>query len=63
MRRIEVAEEFPNDAAVVRLITAVCVETHDKWSASERRCLYHESMNQLKRGVLHQGPAAPANIK
>lgn len=36
-RRIRVVGIFPNDAAALRLITAVCIESHDEWIASERR--------------------------
>ena len=38
---------FPNDAAALRLTTAVLVELHDEWLASERRYLSEESMAQL----------------
>jgi len=38
---------FPNDAATLRLITAVVVETHDEWAVAERRYLSEESMAKL----------------
>ena len=46
-RRTRVVGIFPNDASVLRLITAVCVEQHDEWIASERRYLSEQSMALL----------------
>ncbi|MHB1088186.1 MAG: IS256 family transposase [Acidimicrobiales bacterium] len=63
MRRTNVVGIFPNDAAALRLITAVCVETHDEWSVSERRYLSQESMDQLKNYALPPAKVALAKIK
>jgi putative transposase len=43
-RRADVVQIFPNDAALIRLVTAVLVEMHDEWVAFPRRYLPEGSM-------------------
>jgi putative transposase len=58
-RRSNVVGIFPNDAAVVRLIGAVLLETHDEWQIAERRYFSEESMKQIDANK-EMVPALPA---
>lgn len=46
-RRTDVVQVFPNDDALLRLVTAVLFEMHDEWIAFPRRYLPEGSMDQL----------------
>uniref|UniRef100_UPI003EB7E6A5 transposase n=1 Tax=Actinacidiphila sp. bgisy145 TaxID=3413792 RepID=UPI003EB7E6A5 len=46
-RRTDVVQVFPNDDALLRLVTAVLFELHDEWIAFPRRYLPEGSMEEL----------------
>ncbi|WP_330352005.1 IS256 family transposase [Streptomyces chartreusis] len=46
-RRTDVVQVFPNDDALLRLVTAVLFEMHDEWIAFPRRYLPEGSMDDL----------------
>ncbi|MFF0416607.1 IS256 family transposase [Kitasatospora sp. NPDC004745] len=59
-RRTEVVQVFPNDDALLRLVTAVLFELHDEWVAFPRRYLPEGSMDQLYPAELpKRAPALP----
>jgi putative transposase len=54
-RRADVVGIFPNEEAIVRLVGAVLIETHDEWQVIERRYFSEGSM-----AAINAGAAAPA---
>jgi putative transposase len=50
-RRTRVVGIFPNDASILRLVSAVCLEVHEEWEVDERRYFSEESMASLRDGV------------
>ncbi|MET8810199.1 IS256 family transposase [Streptomyces sp. NPDC004546] len=46
-RRTDVVQVFPNDDALLRLVTAVLFEMHDEWIAFPRRYLPEGSMDEF----------------
>ncbi|MFJ9609686.1 IS256 family transposase [Kitasatospora sp. NPDC101176] len=46
-RRTDVVQVFPNDDALLRLVTAVLFEMHDEWIAFPRRYLPEASMEKI----------------
>lgn len=46
-RRTDIAGNFPNPAALLRLAGAVLIGHHDEWEAGDRRYLSQASMAEL----------------
>ncbi|GAU71405.1 putative transposase, partial [Streptomyces sp. NBRC 110611] len=55
--RTDVAQVFPNDDALLRLITATLLELYDEWTTFPRRYLPEGSMDQLHPELPESAPA------
>ncbi|MDF3294437.1 IS256 family transposase, partial [Streptomyces silvisoli] len=58
-RRVDVVQVFPNDDALLRLVTAVLFELHDEWIAFPRRYLPEGSMGIYTAELPDSAPALP----
>jgi putative transposase len=59
-RRIDVVQAFPNDDALLWLVSAVLFEPHDEWTAFPRRYLPEGSTDQIYPTALPENaPALP----
>ena len=58
-RRTDVVQVYPNDDALLRLVTAVLFELHDEWIAFPRRYLPEGSMDIYPAELPGSAPALP----
>src|SRR3990172_6525360 len=59
-RRTDAGQVFPNDAAALRLVGAVLLETNDEWAIDPRRYFSQASMQRLRDPSAPIAVSAPA---